>query len=786
MTTAFPVDDELEKQVYAHSATIDGAMKSSLKDIDKLAKYLQQRIELEEGYQENLARIILDLKAPDKDTKHTQGIQKPVNDYIHMSDALQTARTEFIQTMKTQLKTLTQLKEQQDRLRRQHKKNMMTIGTQYLQTRTQELPLAREAYTQKWEEIDRYQSSTGNVISPISPSTPVAKINRSTSITGTMSEAPKHEESDRGTFSMDDERSSAISLAMAANSIHNKPAEGTAQSPHRRIERFMNKFSYLTHHHDHSRHNVRVAKLKVEAHEADVHYRKVIRRLDLLNKKHKAANEYSLSALQSQLLEKSSVMKEVLNVMLSIELKQIKRTQEAIQSMQANVSAINPEEERRVFDEALKAQNFPEVLPIYYIHHQLGICKDLIFGMSLLEYAQQRGRSPPLIVIKCIEAIERLGGLQKEGIYRISGKQSNIEKIKRSFERDEESLVFGENDVPEDVFSIASTLKVYLRELETPLFPFTLADRVTYSQTDKELRLMNLLTRILKLPTGNYDTLKALVEHLVKLEGFVEKNKMSVKNLSLIFTPAIFQDHNQARSPGEWYADCVLEDLLLNHRTLFAEKDLHGASAITGKIDYGFERGQEDELNLPSPDSDDSPAEYERDVSKKSLGSLREQDSIATVNRESIPTQTSSLATINTPSELPTADPSPPIKKPNPSSQQQPRGTDRQKKFRTVSQDRGLKVDTRVSQSQNSSVYVEQDTERILSDSPIEADDIQQVSITTASATVASFGWLPQAAETGVSIDNHVTSLHRSSTTGKSAASKRKPDVTPATPVNIS
>lgn len=33
---------------------------------------------------------------------------------------------------------------------------------------------------------------------------------------------------------------------------------------------------------------------------------------------------------------------------------------------------------------------------------------------------------------------------------------------------------------------------------------------------DQELRLMNLLTRLLKLPPANYDTLKALIHHLSK------------------------------------------------------------------------------------------------------------------------------------------------------------------------------------------------------------------------------------------------------------------------------
>lgn len=82
---------------------------------------------------------------------------------------------------------------------------------------------------------------------------------------------------------------------------------------------------------------------------------------------------------------------------------------------------------------------------------------------------------------------------------------------------------------------------------------------------------------------------------------------MSAQNISLVFTPALFHDHNQAqRSPGEWYNDCVIEDLVMNCATLFADKDLRGASAITGVIDYGFEHLYEehDDENLYNYDND--------------------------------------------------------------------------------------------------------------------------------------------------------------------------------------
>lgn len=87
-----------------------------------------------------------------------------------------------------------------------------------------------------------------------------------------------------------------------------------------------------------------------------------------------------------------------------------------------------------------------------------------------------------MILSRCIESVERLGGLEKEGIYRVSGKQTSIEKMKQAFERDEEAVSFGQNDVPEEVYCIASVIKIFLRELSTPLFPFSLADRITYSR----------------------------------------------------------------------------------------------------------------------------------------------------------------------------------------------------------------------------------------------------------------------------------------------------------------
>ena len=78
-------------------------------------------------------------------------------------------------------------------------------------------------------------------------------------------------------------------------------------------------------------------------------------------------------------------------------------------------------------DSAAIAANIPRLLaattpkPIYYYNYNVGECKDLIFGVSLVDYATARGPLEggiPRIVRMCIEDIDKRG-LDAEGIYRV-------------------------------------------------------------------------------------------------------------------------------------------------------------------------------------------------------------------------------------------------------------------------------------------------------------------------------------------------------------------------------
>ncbi|ORX61371.1 RhoGAP-domain-containing protein [Hesseltinella vesiculosa] len=596
-----PEDLQLERLVCARADTIVHLFESANMDTARLITFLKHRVELEEGYQGSLNNIMgyleeREAKNPLYGSAVNTSIQRAITDYVVLSNQVKPTRQQYIQTLKSHIQNLVSLHQQHEKLARRQRKAMNHINYLYLTTRVEELAVAREAYLVKCEEME---SQSPMAMSPGTPMTPMT--------TGILSPSrPQFFPPNRSGRSDDSVESKSAGDQDDLMSTW-PAATPSSAAPQKRIHYFMKQLQH--HAQDPAKQAARVAKLKLELTEADVKYRQVVRRLNTLSLKRQNVIDAAVHVLQEQLKEKAQLVKKTLDQLLTSEAHCCQHGSQVVHGMQHALALFKPELDQHVFDNLLANDKYPMPSPIYYINYHVGECKDLIFGMSLTEYAQTRGRSPPMIITKCIHAIEERGGLEREGIYRISGKQSNIEKIKQAFERDESLVEFGQNGLPDDVFCIASVLKIFLRELATPLFPFAPSDRAVYAQIpDKELRLMNLLTRLLKLPDPNYDALKFLIEHLARCERNVDKNKMTASNLSLMFSPSIFQDQSPMQlSPREKLKDCVVEDLLANAQSLFAHKNLHGASSITGIIDYGIEntRFEPDDLGVSFDDYDD-------------------------------------------------------------------------------------------------------------------------------------------------------------------------------------
>ncbi|RCH80413.1 hypothetical protein CU098_003343, partial [Rhizopus stolonifer] len=159
-----------------------------------------------------------------------------------------------------------------------------------------------------------------------------------------------------------------------------------------------------------------------------------------------------------------------------------------------------------------------------------------VFGVELTKLMQRDGQEVPLFLVKCIEAIEA-SGLKNEGLYRISGTGTHIQRLKSSFDRNCAGVDLTTDENTADVNNITGLVKLWFRELPDPLFPqssyqhFMNAAKI---ENDR-MRVLGLHTIINDLPDAHYATLKYIMCHLEKVQKNQEFNKMTTSNLSTIF-----------------------------------------------------------------------------------------------------------------------------------------------------------------------------------------------------------------------------------------------------------
>ncbi|KAJ3332487.1 Rho GTPase-activating protein 27 [Gonapodya sp. JEL0774] len=170
--------------------------------------------------------------------------------------------------------------------------------------------------------------------------------------------------------------------------------------------------------------------------------------------------------------------------------------------------------------------------------------KDMVFGVDL-DRVVPRGRKIPLIVEKCIQAVERRG-LDKEGIYRIPASNVNLNTLRTKFEHDE-SIDLETPSVPEaeDINCVAGMLKMYLRELPIPLFPASDKERMEFSKmTDPNARIARLRDYILSLSPSHRDTLSAVIDHMNRVADPKNQNRMNAASVATVFAPVMFREAN--------------------------------------------------------------------------------------------------------------------------------------------------------------------------------------------------------------------------------------------------
>ncbi|OPJ84434.1 rho GTPase-activating protein 22 isoform X1 [Patagioenas fasciata] len=176
--------------------------------------------------------------------------------------------------------------------------------------------------------------------------------------------------------------------------------------------------------------------------------------------------------------------------------------------------------------------------------HKLKHLPQGIFGQRLedtVQYERKYGqRLAPLLVEQCVDFI-RERGLTEEGLFRMPGQANLVKDLQDSFDCGEKPLF----DSNTDVHTVASLLKLYLRELPEPVIPFAkYEDFLSCGQLlskDEGEGTQELVRQVKNLPQANYNLLKYICKFLDEVQAHSNINKMSVQNLATVFGPNILR-----------------------------------------------------------------------------------------------------------------------------------------------------------------------------------------------------------------------------------------------------
>mmetsp|Transcript_18280 Transcript_18280/g.25603 ORF Transcript_18280/g.25603 Transcript_18280/m.25603 type:complete len:407 (+) Transcript_18280:90-1310(+) len=158
----------------------------------------------------------------------------------------------------------------------------------------------------------------------------------------------------------------------------------------------------------------------------------------------------------------------------------------------------------------------------------------------------------PRLVEDCIVFLDTPTALQTEGIFRLSGSQDEIQKIKTLYEEDKPVDL---QKMAKDVNVVAGLLKLYFRELPEALLTYELYEcfLAAIGVPEEEAKMDCLRKVIDLLPAGNRLILTRLMGFLHKVAQYETVNKMSPQNLAICFAPTLYR-------PKEETFDIVMAD----------------------------------------------------------------------------------------------------------------------------------------------------------------------------------------------------------------------------------
>nr|XP_006823813.1 PREDICTED: rho GTPase-activating protein 32-like [Saccoglossus kowalevskii] len=202
---------------------------------------------------------------------------------------------------------------------------------------------------------------------------------------------------------------------------------------------------------------------------------------------------------------------------------------------------------------------------------QSGILRERVYGCDLGEHLLNSEHDVPQVLKICCEFIEKYG--IGDGIYRLSGVASNIQKLRALF--DSENVPDMEEYIY-DIHSVSSVVKLYFRELPNPLLTYQLYDKFAAAISNEETRLLEITNVIQQLPPPHYRTVEYLMKHLNKMASFKDQTAMHSKNLAIVWAPNLLRSKEIELGVAAFMEirvqSVVVEYLIRNVDLIFSDK----------------------------------------------------------------------------------------------------------------------------------------------------------------------------------------------------------------------
>jgi len=209
-----------------------------------------------------------------------------------------------------------------------------------------------------------------------------------------------------------------------------------------------------------------------------------------------------------------------------------------------------------------------------------------VFGVPLRTLVKREKQNIPHFVKKSINFIREYG-IETEGIFRLSGRATQIEKLRDQL--DQGKKVFFSPGM--DVHSVANLFKQWLREMQEPILTWKLYDDfvAAHSIEDPQKKLettFKLLNH--KLPKINRYCFHHMIMLLAEVIANEKATKLNAKTLSVVFAPNVLVNGDPNANPFSasfGAVNGIFEYILLNYKYLFAnmseEKETPSSPSIS-------------------------------------------------------------------------------------------------------------------------------------------------------------------------------------------------------------